>query len=316
MALWNRFVEKIKNTANQWTHSVSNLFSDSPLTEKFWDELEERLLSGDVGLESTESLIRDLRAVARDRNIAHTEQLRRAFAELLVQRFESVEGNGAPLRLASPLSVVILIGVNGSGKTTTCGKLASQLQQQGKKVLLAAADTYRAAAIDQLKAWGERVGVRVVAQNPGSDPAAVVFDAIAAARASGTEVVLADTAGRLHTKQNLMEELAKVSRVIAREIPEGPSEVLLVLDGVTGQNGFLQAREFGKAIPLSGVILTKFDNSAKGGVVIPIAEKLKLPIRYLGLGEGVDDLELFDPKSFVRALLDLKEEETNGDGGA
>ena len=183
------------------------------------------------------------------------------------------------------------------------GKLAAQFKKEGKKVLLAAADTFRAAAIEQLKAWGERTDVRVIAQNQDSDPAAVVYDAIMAAKAGNYDVVIADTAGRLHTKSNLMEELGKVHRIVTREIPEGPSEVLIVLDAVTGQNGFIQAETFGRVMPVTGVILTKFDNTSKGGIVLAIAEKLGLPIRYVGLGEGVDDLQLFDPKTFIGTLL-------------
>ena len=180
----------------------------------------------------------------------------------------------------------------------------SRVKNDGKKVLLAAADTFRAAAIEQLKAWGERTGVRVIAQSQDSDPAAVVFDAIMAAKAGNYDVVIADTAGRLHTKSNLMEELAKVYRIVKREIPEGPAEVLIVLDAVTGQNGFLQAETFSKVMPVTGVVLTKFDNTSKGGIVLAIAEKLGMPIRYVGLGEGIDDLELFDPGTFVDTLLD------------
>ena len=211
---------------------------------------------------------------------------------------------GSPLGINSRPAVILMIGVNGSGKTTTAGKLAAQLKNDGKKVLLAAADTFRAAAIEQLKAWGERTGVRVIAQSQDSDPAAVVFDAIMAAKAGNYDVVIADTAGRLHTKSNLMEELAKVYRIVKREIPEGPAEVLIVLDAVTGQNGFLQAETFSKVMPVTGVVLTKFDNTSKGGIVLAIAEKLGMPIRYVGLGEGIDDLELFDPGTFVDTLLD------------
>ena len=190
-----------------------------------------------------------------------------------------------------PGDYLCIVGENGSGKTTTSGKFAAQLKAEGKNVIMAAADTFRAAAIDQLKAWGERAGVRVIAQAPESDPAAVVYDSIMAAKASGADVIIADTAGRLHTKSNLMDELAKITRVIKREIPEGPSEVLIVLDAVTGQNGFVQAETFSKVMPITGVVLTKFDNTSKGGIVIAIAEKLKMPVRYVGLGEGIDDLQ-------------------------
>ena len=200
----------------------------------------------------------------------------------------------------------LLNAPTGSGKTTTAGKLAAQFKKEGKKVLLAAADTFRAAAIEQLKAWGERTDVRVIAQSQDSDPAAVVFDAIMAAKAGSYDVIIADTAGRLHTKSNLMEELAKVYRIVKREIPEGPAEALIVLDAVTGQNGFMQAETFSKVMPVTGVVLTKFDNTSKGGIILAIAEKLRMPIRYVGLGEGVDDLQLFDPKTFIETLLDVE----------
>ena len=314
MGLWDGFISKVKNVTNKWSQGVSNLFSDSPLTEEFWEELEEKLLLGDVGIETTESLLTDLRQVSLDRRIAHTIELKSAFADLLISRLEEIPGMGEPLDVTAVPSVVLLVGVNGSGKTTTTGKLASLFLREGRSVILAAADTYRAAAIEQLKAWGERAGVRVVASAHGSDSAALVFDAIQAAKASGTNVVLVDTAGRLHTKVNLMDELAKVNRVVNREVEGGPTEALLVLDAVMGQNGFAQAEVFGKAVPLSGVILTKFDNSAKGGIALSIAQKLRLPIRYVGLGEGIDDLEPFSPRAFIGALLDMGMEEEEIEG--
>ena len=309
--LWDGFIAKVKNVTNKWSQGVSNLFSDSPLTDAFWEELEELLIMGDVGVDAAESLIADLRQISVDRRIAHTRELKRAFAEMLVERLEGVPGTGEPLDLSRRPSVILLVGVNGSGKTTTAGKLAAAFVAEGRSVILAAADTYRAAAIEQLKAWGERAGVRVVASSHGSDSAALVFDAVQAARAAGTDVVLVDTAGRLHTKSNLMDELAKVQRIVAREVDGGPAEALLVLDAVMGQNGFLQAEAFNKAVPLTGVVLTKFDNTAKGGIAIAIAEKLKLPIRYVGLGEGIGDLEPFDAHAFIWGLLDMEEEDAD-----
>lgn len=309
MELFKNLSNKMKLTGNIWTQSISNLFSDAPITDEFWEELEEILIRGDVGIESAESLMIKLKKTAVDRRISNTVELRSAFSECLIEQLESVPGMGKPLNLDQKPAVVLMIGVNGSGKTTTVGKLASQLKLQGAKVILAAADTFRAAAIEQLKAWGDKTGVRVIAQSQDSDPAAVVFDAIMAAKAGGYDVVLADTAGRLHTKSNLMEELAKVNRVIKREIKEGPAEVLIVLDAVTGQNGFQQAETFSKVIPVTGIVLTKFDNTSKGGIILAIAEKLKMPIRYVGLGEGVDDLRLFEPRSFVETLLDVGKHE-------
>ncbi len=313
MAIWSGFVDKLKTITNKWSQGVSNLFSDSPLTEAFWEELEEQLIMGDVGIETTVSLLAELRKLSVDRRIANTHELKSVFAELLIDKMMQVPRMGEPLNVSESPSVIMLVGVNGSGKTTTAGKLAAQYKGEGLSVVLAAADTFRAAAIEQLNAWGAKVGVRVVAQSQGSDSAAVVYDAIQSARASGTQVVLADTAGRLHTKANLMDELSKVNRVVCREIESGPTEILLVLDSVTGQNGFLQAEAFNKALPLSGVILTKFDNTAKGGIVISIADRLKLPIRYVGLGEGVDDLMLFDAKGYIDALLGIENKEINAE---
>ncbi|MDR1516219.1 MAG: signal recognition particle-docking protein FtsY [Synergistaceae bacterium] len=306
MGIFDGFISKIKNVTNKWSQGVSNLFSDSPITDEFWEELEEQLILGDVGVDTAESLIADLRETATSGRIAHTAELKSAFADLLVRKLEEVGGMGAPLDVSASPSVILLVGVNGSGKTTTAGKLASIFLREGRSVILAAADTFRAAAIEQLKVWGDRAGVRVIASSQGGDSAAVVFDAIQAAKASGVNVVIADTAGRLHTKSNLMEELAKVRRVTARELPNGPAESLLVLDSVMGQNGFAQAEAFNKVAGLSGVILTKFDNTAKGGIVISIAQKLRLPIRYIGLGEGIDDLEPFSPRGFAAALLDME----------
>ena len=303
MDLIRNLAQKLKNTGNKWTQGISNLFSDEPISDRFWEELEELLILGDVGIDLTETLIERLRQRSVDQRISRTSELRAVFSELLIEQLNKVKGMGDPLNISKKPSVILMIGVNGSGKTTTAGKLAAQFKREGKKVLLAAADTFRAAAIEQLKAWGERTDVRVIAQNQDSDPAAVVYDAIMAAKAGNYDVVIADTAGRLHTKSNLMEELGKVHRIVTREIPEGPSEVLIVLDAVTGQNGFIQAETFGRVMPVTGVILTKFDNTSKGGIVLAIAEKLGLPIRYVGLGEGVDDLQLFDPQTFIGTLL-------------
>lgn len=303
MDLFKSLANKLRNTGNKWTQGLSNLFSDEPISDKFWEELEELLILGDVGIDLTESLIQRLRQRAIDERISRASELRAVFSNLLTEQLQSVPGMGDPLNVSSVPAVILMIGVNGSGKTTTAGKLAAQLKKEGKKVLLAAADTFRAAAIEQLKAWGERTGVRVIAQSQDSDPAAVVFDAIMAAKAGGYDVVIADTAGRLHTKSNLMEELAKVYRIVRREVADGPAEALIVLDAVTGQNGFMQAETFSKVMPVTGVVLTKFDNTSKGGIVLAIAEKLAMPIRYVGLGEGIDDLQLFDPKTFIETLL-------------
>jgi len=244
-----------------------------------------------------------LRQEARKSNIKDASALKEKFVDLIVRKLEEIPGMGKPIETKNKPAVVLLVGVNGSGKTTTAAKLASKFTSEGKKVLLAAADTYRAAAIDQLKVWGEKIGVRVVAHDVGGDPAAVIYDAIESAVASDADMVIADTAGRLHTKHNLMEELKKVKRVVERRLPDEPSESLLVLDAVMGQNAFCQAEVFNEALSLTGVILAKYDNTAKGGIILAVAQKMSLPIRYVGLGEGSEDLELFEPRSFVEALL-------------
>ena len=309
MDLFKNLANKLKNTGNKWTQGISNLFSDEPISDAFWEDLEELLILGDVGIDLTETLIKRLKQRAIDERISRTSELRAVFSNLLIDQLREVKGMGDPLDVSQKPAIILMIGVNGSGKTTTAGKLAAQLKKEGKKVLLAAADTFRAAAIEQLKAWGERTDVRVIAQSQDSDPAAVVFDAIMAAKAGNYDVIIADTAGRLHTKSNLMEELAKVYRIVKREIPEGPAEALIVLDAVTGQNGFMQAETFSKVMPVTGVVLTKFDNTSKGGIILAIAEKLRMPIRYVGLGEKVDDLQLFDPKTFIETLLDIENNE-------
>ena len=303
MGLFQLFTKKIVSYTNKWTQGVANLFSDEPITEEFWEDLEEQLLLGDVGYDATEEIISNLKDEVINKRISRTSELSQIFTDLLVEKLNSVENMGKPLSLTKKPSVIIMIGVNGSGKTTTAGKLATKLKGEGKKVLMAAADTFRAAAIDQLKVWGEKTDTRVIAQEPNSDPAAVVYDAIMAAKAGNYDVVIADTAGRLHTKSNLMEELSKVHRIVEREIEGGPSEVLIVLDAVTGQNGFAQAEAFNKVMPITGVVLTKFDNTSKGGIILSIADKLKMPIRYIGLGEGVEDLKLFSSQDFILSLL-------------
>lgn len=265
------------------------------------------MISGDVGVELSEKLVADFRRL-REKPGPKDLPANELFGKQLERLFLKDPMNGMPLRLEGKKpSIVLLAGVNGSGKTTTAGKLASQFAKMGKSVVLAAADTYRAAAIEQLKIWSDRSGARLISHGPGSDPAAVVFDAIQSAKASGADLVVADTAGRLHTRHNLMEELKKIARVVERETPAGSSEFLLVLDAVMGQNAFQQARVFGEALPLSGIVLTKYDNTAKGGVILSVVHELGLPVRYVGLGEGLEDLALFRPTEFVEALLGLPE---------
>ncbi len=268
------------------------------LDEAFYDELEETLIRADVGVRTTETVTARLREQARA-GLRTPEAVRAAVAEILAASL----GDPIPLVLQPPPAVVLVLGVNGSGKTTTIGKLAHRLKQDGRKVLLAAGDTFRAAAIDQLEVWAERVGVEVIRHQEGADPAAVVYDAAQATRARHVDVLIVDTAGRLHTKTNLIEELKKIDRVLRRELPGAPIEALLVLDATTGQNGIAQARRFKDALPITGIVLTKLDGTARGGIVVAIAEALGLPVKIIGVGEGMEDLQPFDPRAFVDALL-------------
>ncbi len=271
------------------------------ITDSLWDELEESLLGADVGPSTTLGLIERLRQRASAENMRSGSQVQRALREELA----GLLGKPSSIRFStkSPLTVILIIGVNGSGKTTSIAKLAYRLTHEGHRVTLAAGDTFRAAAIDQLQEWGRRIDVPVISQNPGSDPGAVVFDAIQAATSRGSDVLIVDTAGRLHTKYNLMEELKKINKVIQRFIPDGPHELLMVIDATTGQNALLQARKFAEDIGLTGVIITKIDSTAKGGFAFAVADDLDVPIKFLGTGEKVDQLLPFDPQSFVAALF-------------
>jgi len=268
------------------------------LDPAYYDELEEILLQADLGVGTTDAVIARLRELVRA-GIRTPDAARAALREILVAAL----GAPAPLVLEPRPAVLMLLGVNGSGKTTTIGKLAHRLRGEGRKVLLAAADTFRAAAADQLEIWAGRAGAELVRHREGADPAAVVYDAAQAARARHTDVLIVDTAGRLHTKVNLIEELKIMGRVVRRELPDAPVEALLVIDATTGQNGLAQAREFKAAVALTGVVLTKLDGTARGGIVVPITQELGVPVKLVGLGEGIDDLEPFDPGAFVDALL-------------
>lgn len=271
-----------------------------PITDEMWDELEEALLLADVGPGTSSWLMKRLHERAETERMRITQQVQTALREEMTALLQAT-----PLRFAkkSPLTVILVIGVNGSGKTTSIGKMARRLSDEGHRVTLAAADTFRAAAIDQLKIWGERVGVPVISQEPGSDPGAVVYDAIQAAQTRGSDVLIVDTAGRLHTKYNLMEELKKINKVIQKLLPEGPQELLMVIDATTGQNALLQARKFAEDIGLTGVIITKLDSTAKGGFAFSVADDLDVPIKFVGTGEKIEDLTPFDPQSFVAALF-------------
>ena len=259
------------------------------LNEGFYDDLEEALILADVGMDTAVDAVAQLK--------------KRAYAKLLTHEAEKLSVGDPALDLSTRPSVALIIGVNGVGKTTSIGKLAHRLKNEGKKVLLCAGDTFRAAAADQLEIWAERAGVDIVRQNEGADPGAVLFDSLAAAKARNTDVVLCDTAGRLHNKDNLMKELAKLRKIIDREAPNAAKETLLVLDATTGQNGLIQARQFKETAGLTGIILTKLDGTAKGGIVIAIAQELQVPVKFVGLGEGIDDLRPFDAREFVNDLI-------------
>ena len=297
------FFDKIKagltRTKENIGHSLDSLFAGE-LDDNFYDELEETLILGDMGMDTTIKAVAELRRRVKTEKIRDAEGARECLRRVLT---DMLNVGDSALNLSASPSVILVIGVNGVGKTTTIGKLGARLKGEGRKVLLAAADTFRAAAADQLEIWSQRSGVELVRQHEGADPAAVVFDAMQAAKARKTDVVLVDTAGRLHHKQNLMNELNKIGRVIDRELPGSRTETLLVLDATTGQNGLIQARQFMEAAGITGIVLTKLDGSAKGGIIIAIADALQVPVKYVGVGEGIDDLMPFEAESFVRALI-------------
>lgn len=304
-AVTQKFTSGLSKTRDLLVGRVEELIRRyKKIDDDFFEELEEILIGADVGVGTVMELIDGLREEVRKRKLESALELQPILSERLVALLKNEDGQDTALNLAEGrLNVFLFVGVNGVGKTTTIGKMAHLFKQQGKKVLLAAGDTFRAAAIEQLEVWGQRVGVEVIKHNQGADPAAVIFDAIQAAKARGVDVLLCDTAGRLQNKVNLMEELNKIYRVVQREIPGAPHEVLLVLDATTGQNALSQARTFGKSAGVTGIILTKLDGTAKGGIVIAIRNELNLPVKMVGLGEQVDDLQPFDPEQFVHALF-------------
>ena len=279
-----------------------NIFSGfgSELTDDFYDELEESLILADTGMDVTLELVEELRRRVKAEGVKTVEGAREVMVHVIA---DALSAGDLPLDLSTKPAVVLFIGVNGVGKTTTIGKIGHQLKAERKKVLFCAADTFRAAAADQLTIWADRAGVDIIKQQEGADPAAVVFDAMSAAKARNSDMVLVDTAGRLHNKQNLMNELNKISRVIDRELPGCARETLLVLDATTGQNGLIQARQFKEAAGITGIVLTKLDGTAKGGIAIAIAKELGVPVKYAGVGEGIDDLKPFDAQEFAQALI-------------
>ncbi|MDD6160801.1 MAG: signal recognition particle-docking protein FtsY [Oscillospiraceae bacterium] len=286
------FFDKIKKIG------IFNGFSQ--LDDDFYDELEESLVIADMGAETTMEAVEELKDRCKAQKIKDVEGARECMREIIA---EYLSGGDREVDMSAKPAVVLFIGVNGVGKTTSIGKLAARWKKEGKKVLLCAGDTFRAAAADQLTIWSERAGVDIIKQHEGADPAAVVYDAMNAAKARNSDLVLVDTAGRLHNKQNLMNELNKISRVIDRECPGSSRETLLVLDATTGQNGLIQAKQFGQAAGITGIVLTKLDGTAKGGIVVAIAKELGVPVKFVGVGEGVDDLQPFDPRAFAEALL-------------
>ena len=302
---WKRFSKTLETGRQSYVADLKEVFGRPALDAAFWDDLEATLIAADAGVPTTERVVGDLRRQAAG---AHLRSPADALRYLKADLARQMEGQQRALNLEGAPAVVLVVGVNGSGKTTTIGKLADLLRREGRRPLLAAGDTFRAAAIDQLRLWGERAGVEVVAHQPGSDPGAVAFDAVQAARARGAGPVIIDTAGRLHTRSDLMEELRKVRRVLQRLDPKSPQEVLAVLDAHVGQNSAQQVKVFQEAIGLTGLAVTKMDGSARAGVVLSIEAELSVPVKLVGIGEGLDDLNRFDPGQYLDALLRMEEE--------
>ena len=301
MGFFERIKNGLKKTRSAMAATLGGLFdSFTGANEEFYEELEESMILADMGVETSCKAVELLRQRVKEEKLRGSEEIHAALKDILI---DMLRVGDTTLKLGTKPSVILVIGVNGVGKTTTIGKLAHSLTEQGKKVLLCAGDTFRAAAADQLEIWAGRANAEIVRQHEGADPASVVFDAISAAKARGSDVILCDTAGRLHNKANLMNELGKISRIIDRELPDADKEVLLVLDGTTGQNGLLQAKQFKEIAGVTAIALTKLDGTAKGGIVIAVADALQIPVKYIGVGEQMDDLMPFDAKSFVDALI-------------
>ncbi len=300
MGLFKKIKEGLKKTRDSIVGRIDTMLkSFTKIDEELFEELLELLIMGDVGVTTSEHICDELRERVKKQGITDPA----AIHDLLADVIADMLSGSQELIINTKPSVILVIGVNGVGKTTTIGKISANLVRSGKRVTLAAADTFRAAAIEQLEIWAERSGADIVKQQEGSDPAAVVFDAISSAKAKGSDVIIADTAGRLHNKKHLMDELAKINRIIDRELPNADKEVLLILDATTGQNAVNQAREFKNAAGITGIVLTKLDGTAKGGVVLAIMDDLKIPVKYIGVGEQIDDLQPFDPSDFARALF-------------
>ena len=301
MGFFDKIKQGLAKTKKNMSIQMNNVFAGfTGENEEFFDELEEALIMADTGVETSVNAVNKLRGLVKERGLRGGEGVKAAFTEVLA---EVLQVGNSELSMNTKPSVILMVGVNGVGKTTTIGKLAAKMTASGKKVLLVAGDTFRAAAAEQLTIWADRAGASIVRHEEGSDPASVVFDGIAAAKARGADVIIIDTAGRLHNKQNLMNELNKITRIINRELPDADKETLLVLDATTGQNGLIQAKQFKETADISGIVLTKLDGTAKGGIVFAIADELKLPVKFIGVGESVEDLMPFEPEAFVEALL-------------
>ena len=300
MGLFDKIFSGLSKTRNNLVELEELFQGYAPDDEDFYDELEELLVMSDVGAATAANVVKAMRKLTWERRFRKGHEARAGLVEILSGLLTVGDSS---LKLSTKPSVILMVGVNGVGKTTTIGKLSNQLISEGKKVLLCAGDTFRAAAAEQLGIWAERSGAEIVRHEEGSDPAAVVFDSVAAAKARNKDIIIVDTAGRLHNKQNLMNELSKIRRVIDRELPEASLECLMVLDATTGQNGLMQAKQFGEAAGLTGIVLTKLDGTAKGGIVFAITEQLGLPVKYIGVGEGIDDLMPFESAAFAEALL-------------
>lgn len=295
------FRSGLSKTRQSFFGRISQMLGNSEITDETWDDVEALLIQADLGVPTTQRVLSELQAKVRKEGITRSDQINKALKEVLRSLLSEPP---VPNISGRPLSIILIVGVNGSGKTTSIAKIANRLNNNGRKVMLAAGDTFRAAAIEQLQTWGERIGVPVIANKPGSDPAAVVFDATSAAKARGCDILIVDTAGRLHTNFNLMEELAKIRATSAKVVPDAPHEVWLVLDGTTGQNALEQAKKFQELVDVTGIIVTKLDGTAKGGMIFSIFNDLKLPVHYIGLGEGVTNMVFFDPDNFVNSLFD------------
>ena len=302
---FSRLVEGLTKTRDNIVSGIDAVFSGfSKIDEEFYEELEEILIMGDLGVKATEAILDDLRDKVKANHIKQPEECKQLLIDSIKEQMKVEE---TAYRFENEKSVVLVIGVNGVGKTTTVGKLAGKLKDQGKRVVIAGADTFRAAAGEQLTQWANRAGVEIIGGQDGADPASVVYDAVAAAKARNADVLICDTAGRLHNKKNLMEELRKIYRILEREYPEAYLETLVVLDGTTGQNALSQARQFAEVANVTGIILTKLDGTAKGGIAVAIQSELDIPVKYIGVGESIDDLQKFDADAFVNALFDVEE---------